>query len=137
KARTGRFGTFTLGFGVEPTEMGTFWPVPCVVRALSLTSIHVRETLDMGGIQIFENRFRAPTEDKRYGLELLNSPVDGAVVLSSGDRFATRLQARWGAEKINWRGGEEPEAHEFPTRIAIGDLVIRGCRIGGDLDLRH
>lgn len=141
KARTGEFGSFTFGMGIEPAEPEEeFLPASCVARAVSLASIHVRETLDVRGIHIVESRLREPTEDKKHGFELLNSHIDGAVIFFSGDRLAEHLQTRWGPEKINWNcehGGTEPEANEYPSRVTTGDLIVRACSIGGDLDLRH
>jgi hypothetical protein len=140
KARTGEFGSFTFGLGIEPAEKTEeeFLTAPCTARAVSLTSIRVRETLDVRGIHIVESRLREPTEDKRNGFELLNSHIDGAVIFFAGDRLAEHLQARWGPKTINWKdGGTGPESNEYPSRIKIGDLVVRACSIGGDLDLRH
>lgn len=140
-ARTGEFGIFILGLGVEPSgNAGKYWPVSCVASAVALTSVTVREELNMAGIEVI----KAPLA-KRYGLELLNCTIGGALVFFVGDKLIKELQFRWGTslkwEKPKTEGAAadepaiSPKSNAFPSKIS-GDLIVRACRIGGDLDLR-
>lgn len=145
-AQTGAFGVFILGLGVKPwvdsSKVMFFWPKPCNVGAVSLTSLQVRETFDAGGIQVTPSY--DPIKDNRQDFELLNSRIDGALVFFPPDNLSKRLQIIW-SDTIPtgmWRIPQElasrgaPSDTFFPSEIR-GNLIVRACRIGGDLDLRN
>lgn len=165
-AWTGEFGILTLGLDIAPSgDAGEFlWPRPCEIGgALSLKSIRVRETLNMGGIQVAEVSF-SPAKEKssrlvveqprvtKHSLEVLNSRIAGTLVLFSGDNLLSFLERRWGPfiDSSRWQrpkiktipGWKKPlpailpKPNAFPTEID-GDIIVRACQIGGDLDLRN